>query len=118
MLKWTGWEGDRPDEPQLPLYCATSDEPIAGAAFAAIRIGELAFRGATEAGVSLPALKEMRAEAPRSFPEQVEEWKRVLEQLAANFRAGLAEVDPKHGACDLCGLRALCRIREFENDRG
>ncbi len=118
MLKYTGWEGDRPDEPQLPLYCATSDEPIAGAAFAVIRIGELAFRGATENGVSLPALKEMRAEAPRSFGEQVEEWKRVLEQLATHFRAGLAEVDPKHGACDLCGLRALCRIREFENDRG
>jgi ATP-dependent helicase/nuclease subunit B len=118
MLKWTGWEGDRPDEPQLPLYCATSAEPIAGAAFAVIRIGELAFRGATEEGASLPGLKEMRAEAPRSFSGQLEEWRRVLERLAANFRAGLAEVDPKHGACDLCGLRALCRIREFENDRG
>jgi ATP-dependent helicase/nuclease subunit B len=118
MLKWTGWEGDRPDEPQLPLYCATSGEPIAGAAFAVIRIGEMAFRGATEDGASLPGLKEMRADAPRSFAEQIEEWTRVLEQLAANFRAGLAEVDPKHGACDLCGLRALCRIREFEHDRG
>jgi hypothetical protein len=42
----------------------------------------------------------------------------VLERLADNFRAGFAEVDPKQGACDLCGLRALCRIREFENDRG
>jgi ATP-dependent helicase/nuclease subunit B len=118
MLKWTGWEGDRPDEPQLLLYCATSDEPIAGAAFAVIRIGELAFRGGTEDGVSLPGLKEMRTDAPRSFGEQVEEWRRVLERLAAHFRAGLAEVDPKQGACDLCGLRALCRIREFENDRG
>lgn len=118
MLRWTGWEGDRPDEPQLPLYCATSSEPIAGAAFAVIRIDEMAFRGRTEEGVSLPALKEMRAETPRSFAQQVEEWRRVLERLAANFRAGLAEVDPKQRACDLCGLRALCRIRELENDRG
>jgi ATP-dependent helicase/nuclease subunit B len=118
ILKWTGWEGHRPDEPQLPLYCATSAEPIAGAAFAVIRIGEMAFRGATEDRASLPGMKEMRADAPRTFGEQIEEWRRVLEQLAANFRAGLAEVDPKHGACDLCGLRALCRIREFENDRG
>jgi hypothetical protein len=60
----------------------------------------------------------MRSETPRSFGEQIEEWRRVLERLADNFRAGFAEVDPKQGACDLCGLRALCRIREFENDRG
>jgi ATP-dependent helicase/nuclease subunit B len=117
IVKFAGWDGDRPDEPQLPLYCATSDEPIAGAAFALIRIGELGFRGSTEDGVSLPALKEMRAEMPRSFSEQIEEWRRVLERLATNFGAGLAQVDPKQGACDLCGLRALCRIREFENDR-
>jgi probable DNA repair protein len=118
IVRWTSWEGGRPDEPQLPLYCATSGEPIAGAAFAVIRIDELAFRGRTEDGVSLPALKEMRTETPRSFAEQVGEWRRVLERLAANFSAGLAEVDPKSGACDLCGLRALCRIREFENGRG
>lgn len=118
VVKWTGWEGDRPDEPQLPLYCATSVEPIAGAAFALIRIGELGFRGATETGVSLPGLKKMRAEMPLSFGDQMAEWKRVLERLAENYRAGLAEVDPKADACDFCGLRALCRIREYENDRG
>jgi len=117
IVKSNGWDGDRPDEPQLPLYCATSNEPIAGAAFALIRIGELGFRGGTEDGVSLPALKEMRSETPRPFSEQIEEWRRVLERLATNFGAGLAQVDPKQGACDLCGLRALCRIREFENDR-
>jgi hypothetical protein len=31
-------------------------------------------------------------------------------------------VDPKAGACDNCGLRALCRIREIpmgdQHDRG
>jgi len=42
----------------------------------------------------------------------------VLEGLARNFQAGRAEVDPKEHACDHCGLWALCRIREFENDRG
>jgi ATP-dependent helicase/nuclease subunit B len=118
MVRWTSWEGARPDEPQLPLYCATSEQPIAGAAFALIRTGELGFRGLTENGVSLPALKNMRAEAPLSFSQQLEEWRRVLERLAEDYSAGLAEVDPKAGACDLCGLRALCRIREFENDRG
>ena len=86
MVKSTGWDGDRPDEPQLPLYCATSDEPIAGAAFALIRIGELGFRGGTEEGVSLPALKGMRSETPRSFGEQIEEWRSVLGAAGRQFR--------------------------------
>ena len=72
MVKSTGWEGDRPDEPQLPLYCATSDEPIAGAAFALIRIGELGFRGGTEEGVSLPALKGC---ARRRLDHSTSRWK-------------------------------------------
>jgi len=116
QVKAAGWEGDRPDEPQLPLYCATSEGPIAGAAFVQIRTGELGFRGVTEDGVSLPRLKKMQL-APVPLAETIAEWRRVLERLAQNFREGLAEVDPKHDACDYCGLRALCRIRELENDR-
>ena len=44
QVKSTGWDTDRPDEPQLPLYCATSARPISGAAFAVVRTGELGFR--------------------------------------------------------------------------
>ncbi len=118
MVKFNGWDGDRPDEPQLPLYCATSDQPIAGASFVLIRVGELAFKGLAEPGIAPPGLKKMNMEIPRAFSEQRVEWKRVLERLADNFRAGHAQVDPKRGACDYCGLKALCRIRERENDRG
>ncbi len=106
------WNGDRPDEPQLPLYSVTNERAVAGAAFARIHTGGLQFRGS---GVALPAMAKMRI---LPFDAQMEEWRRVLEQLAENFRAGRADVDPKPGACDNCGLRALCRIRERENDRG
>ena len=118
QLKSRGWEGERPDEPQLPLYCATSDRPVAGAAFAVIRVGELRFRGLTTQDVSLPALKKMTIDQAIPFDRQLLEWRRVLERLAEDFQAGKAQVDPKPDACDNCGLRALCRIREFENDRG
>jgi probable DNA repair protein len=118
QVKSMGWDTDRPDEPQLPLYCATSERPISGAAFALIRTGELAFRGITENPAALPDIKKMQIERPTSFAAQITEWRRVLENLAANYRAGLATVDPKEGACEHCGLRALCRIREFSNDRG
>jgi probable DNA repair protein len=111
-LKPRGWEGERPDEPQLPLYCASSDRPIAGAAFAQIRAGELRFRGVTSGNVSLPSLAKMSLNPALSFEEQVLEWGRVLQHLAEDYRAGKADVDPKPGACDNCGLRGLCRIRE------
>jgi probable DNA repair protein len=118
QLNLRGWDTDRPDEPQLPLYCATSARPVAGAALVSIRVGELGFRGLTDAGISLPGMKEMRISEPVAFSRQVVVWKQVLEGLARNFQAGRAEVDPKEHACDHCGLWALCRIREFENDRG
>jgi probable DNA repair protein len=118
VVKTAGWDGDRPDEPQLPLYCATSERPIAGAAFVLIRAGELGFKGITEPGVALPDLKKMSVARDISFDQLIAQWKRALERLAANFLAGQAAVDPKHDACEFCGLRALCRIREFENERG
>jgi len=118
QVKSRGWQGDRPDEPQLPLYCATSEGTIAGAAFALIRTGDLGFLGYTDAGAELPAMKKMEVDAPASFGEQVGAWRMVLEGLAVNFREGQADVDPKKGACEQCGLRALCRIREIEDARG
>ena len=118
QLKSRGWEGERPDEPQLPLYCVTSEQHVAGAAFAMIRTGELRFRGLTAADASLPSLTKMPIHPVIPFGQQLLEWKRVLHRLAEDFRDGHAEVDPKPGACDNCGLRALCRIRELENDRG
>jgi len=117
QVKSTAWDTDRPDEPQLPLYCATSERPISGAAFAVIRTGELAFRGVTEHDAALPGIKKMLTQ-PGSFAELVVDWRRILEKLASDFRAGVAAVDPKQGACEYCGLTALCRIREFDNDRG
>ena len=123
QLKSKAWDGERPDEPQLPLYCITNERPVAGAAFGVVRTGEVRFRGLTSPGTSLPDMGKMSIDAPLPFETQLREWRRVLEQLAANFRNGRAEVDPKPGACDHCGLRALCRIRELlpagdQHDRG
>ena len=74
--------------------------------------------GVHPSGVSLPAMKKMYFQEPVSFGELLAQWRRALEHLAIDFRTGHAEVDPKPDACEYCGLRALCRIREYENDRG
>jgi ATP-dependent helicase/nuclease subunit B len=115
-VKIGGWSGDRPDEPQLPLYCAGSDEPLAGAALVQIQAGTLGFRGILENPSLLPHFKPMKLDTGLSLTEQVEEWRRVLARLADRFVAGQAEVDPKPNACDFCGLDALCRVKESPDD--
>jgi ATP-dependent helicase/nuclease subunit B len=117
QVKSTCWDTDRPDEPQLPLYCVTSTRPISGAAFALIRSGELGFRGIAENGAVLPGLKRMSSQTA-SFAELIADWRTILDRLAADYRKGVAAVDPKDGACEHCGLVALCRIREYENVAG
>ena len=114
QLKSNAWDPNRLTEPQLPLYCASSDRPIVAAAFAHIRVGDLAFQGLAESAATLPAMKKMRIEPPVPLQQQINRWRQVLEHLAQNFRDGHAEVDPKDNPCDTCGLWGLCRIRELQ----
>ncbi len=122
QVKSGAWDGDRPDDPQVPLYCASSERSIAGAAFAIIRTGELAFRGIAENSATLPDMKRMNSPRNVTVLQQIAEWKHVLVRLAEDFRGGVARVDPKPDACDHCGLTALCRVLETDrggdNDRG
>ena len=48
-----------------------------------------------------------------TLEEQRAQWATALGQLAAEFRAGVARVDPLRHACDFCELKALCRIRDY-----
>lgn len=105
------WLGDRPDEPQLPLY-ATVAEPaqLQGIAFGMVRSGKerkLVGYGADE-GV-LPSQSKLNA---LSLSKQVEDWKRVLVNLATDFCAGDARVAPKTypKTCNYCTQRILCRL--------
>ncbi|MDQ6759144.1 MAG: PD-(D/E)XK nuclease family protein [Acidobacteriota bacterium] len=110
VLKPGIWSGDRPDEPQLPLYCISDSSPIAAAAFAQIRCGDIGFKGLEEEPHILPDLGKMEKGAVLS--RQITEWRRVLETLAADFCAGQAQVNPKRHACDFCSVTALCRVQD------
>jgi probable DNA repair protein len=94
------WEGERPAEPQLPLYAITSEVDVSEVAFAqlaTVKQGWISVEGAELKGL-LP------------------QWTAVVHKLAADFRNGHAEVDPreKPSPCDLCALHALCRIHEMK----
>jgi probable DNA repair protein len=112
-----GWLGERPDEPQLPLYTVTNEEPIAGTVFAGLRADEMGFSGITQtAGLitKVPGIDEFDDEdIPATWPELLAQWRRELEQLAKEFCEGYAAVSPKYGAqtCQYCDLMTLCRVK-------
>ncbi len=104
------WLGDRPTEPQVPLYAISNDAPVAAVAFAQVGADGVSFRGYAAAGV-LPKVKPFQ-QPPE---DQIAEWRAALERIAESFAAGRAEADPVEGAatCNLCRRMALCRIYEL-----
>lgn len=109
QLNSRAWDGERPDEPQLPLYALISEPAPAALAFAGVRRGALKFQGESSRANAIDGLVEVD-----SWPQRIEEWRRVLTQLAGEFREGRAEVAPKTPrTCGLCDLHGLCRIHEL-----
>jgi len=104
------WEGERPDDPQLPLYAVLPEaENLQGVAFAKVRPGkDMKWLGYAESG-HLPKPTSMEY---GTLGEQIEAWRHVLEQLAHRFHSGAADVDPKEFpfTCQHCQQRLLCRL--------
>ena len=93
LVSKKSWDGDRPDEPQLPIYAITANPTPAKVAFAQVRRG---------------ACKQVEAPVP------VEDWRTVITGLVDELRAGVATVEPKDNGkpCAYCHLHTLCRIAE------
>jgi len=119
------WFGDRPEDPQLPLYALSAETTPAAVVFAVIRDDECAFRGVVRADGLFPGLPPRRSRttevlvaAGADMPATVAGWRDVLHGLMAAFLAGQAGVDPKDGrkTCSgsWCELASLCRIDELE----
>lgn len=105
------WLTDRPDAPQLPLYAMLSDsEQLQGVAFGLVRAGEnIDFVGYGASHGILP--HQIKMKSP-SLEAQVDDWRRVLINLATDFHAGDASVSPKKypSTCNHCEQRILCRL--------
>lgn len=105
------WLTDRPDAPQLPLYAVLSEaEQLQGVAFGLVRAGEgLGLKGYAAADGVLPHAAKLKVP---SLEAQVDDWRRVLVDLATEFDSGVARVAPKKypATCDRCGQRILCRL--------
>lgn len=115
-LSSKAWEGERPDEPQLPLYAIAAQEPPAALAFGLFSKGEVRFAGLSRDPDVLPGVAEWGTGGEElTWEEKIESWRSVLGALASSFREGHAAVDPKRGevTCATCGLTPLCRVHEI-----
>ena len=118
------WDPPRPDDVQLPLYALFALDPrrgpIGGLAFAKVRAGEMEFAGRfTNAKATLLGNLRGNTNLVKNplTAEQLGIWKRQIEQLAMDFLAGRADVDPRDypETCERCDLYALCRVEEIKN---
>jgi len=115
------WELPRPEDVQLPLYAGFAldreNELLGGLVFAKVRPGDKCFAGhvGNPTGTLIAGLKGTSALAKDPLTaEQLEDWRDYIEQLARDFLAGRADVDPREypETCDRCGMQTLCRIQE------
>ena len=113
------WFGERPEDPQLPLYSMLAEGKVSAVTFAQVRANEMKFKGVAEEAGLLPGVssfESVKVIDKDTWGEVLEDWRHTIEILAENHRNGDAAVDPKKdNTCKTtyCQLQSLCRINEL-----
>jgi probable DNA repair protein len=122
--KAKSWDLPRPDDVQLPLYAGFALENVpgnlGGLVFAKLRAGENCFEGRVRAArQTLRAGLNGNSSLVRKplTQEDMNAWRAEIDQLARDFLAGRADVNPREypKTCKNCGLQALCRIQNAQD---
>jgi len=124
------WQGERLEEPQLPLYSITMagiegmaeeipGDGIQSLAFARINIDQQGFVGiSAQHGVApgIYSIDNSRGwDASLSWSDINSQWQQALASLATEFTEGLAIVEPaQNNTCQFCQLHSLCRIHQIK----
>jgi ATP-dependent helicase/nuclease subunit B len=105
------WRGDRPDNPQLPVYAVLQPHGLLAVAYAKVNAGECGFVAETaRRGIFKPQSGPTTLEGMPDFAALVALWSQRIEKIAGEFAAGHAEVAPTLRACASCDLQTLCRV--------
>jgi ATP-dependent helicase/nuclease subunit B len=113
------WDGERPQQPQLPLYALAFTGEVVALVFASLKPGAVQLRGRAMSSESFGATLPVRQEAsPREWEEILGAWRRTLEALAEAIARGDARIDPvavsgSDSPCPRCHLPVLCRRDEL-----
>ncbi|MBF0160688.1 MAG: PD-(D/E)XK nuclease family protein [Magnetococcales bacterium] len=112
------WFGERPRDPQLPLYLLAQTEAgaqnVAALAFCQLQAGACRFSGLSSREGVLPQMESLQNHAPEGLDWRgmIDQWRVVLTALGERFVGGEAQVDPLPAACRYCELPPLCRHHE------
>lgn len=114
-VKASAWFGERPEDPQLPLYAVSGKMPLAALVFGRISAGDVRFEGLADGEDLLPGVKSLqaylRADAAVAWQTLLDDWQETLVRLGTDFRLGKAAVDPRDvQACQHCDLHGFCRV--------
>jgi ATP-dependent helicase/nuclease subunit B len=104
------WRGERPDNPQLPVYALLFPDALVAVAYAKVNAAESGFVAESERPEIFPRTRPSELEGMATFAELIQLWSRRIERIAGEFAAGRAEVAPTLKACQSCKLQGLCRV--------
>lgn len=127
------WFGERPEDPQLPVYALAlgrsdgpaglAPEPVMGISFGLLGQDQLSFKGLAACADVAPGIAEFGSKTARNAPEidswetALQTWRGCIDALGQAVSNGVAPVDPKsRKACRYCEQAGLCRINW--NERG
>ena len=115
----TDWRGDRPDNPQLPLYAVVQPHALVAVAYGKVNASGCGFVAeAVRRGIFKPSSRPTTLEGMPDFGALVALWSQRIEKIAGEFAAGHAAVAPTLRACASCDLQTLCRVPAAFDDGG
>jgi len=113
----SSWFGDRPDEPQMPIYALAEGNKVIAVVYANLKPADQSFNGISQEKDIFPGIKaydELSAfkRRDKSWAELLPYWREQMNVLSESFIQGLAIPDPKKGSqtCQYCELQSLCRL--------
>lgn len=118
LVNVKSWQGERPEQPQLPLYLLLDKEKTRGLYFAMVRPDQADWKGLDDGEIEFIEYSKRRktSEPELTWDEQVTHWENVLTTLAKEYLEGVATVTPiDDKACQYCHLSSVCRVRELQH---
>ena len=114
QVKMADWFGDRPEDPQLPLYVLVQKQPVSSMAFYKVQATGCSFVGLANREGILPKIidfqKSNYSALFADWSSLQNHWRAVLTALGETFIQGDARIDPLPKACTYCNLQPLCRL--------
>jgi ATP-dependent helicase/nuclease subunit B len=104
------WMGERPDNPQLPVYALLRPQELVAVAYGRVNAADPGAELESERANLFPGKRRTQLEGHPSMAALIDTWSARLGEIARQFADGCAEVAPTELACRSCRLQGFCRI--------